>query len=61
MPPAEPSRLSASRPRAPVCPVSAIPVSGQTGARGLLALNLDGSAGGITLHLLVFVDLFGDT
>jgi hypothetical protein len=38
-----------------------IALTGQTGARGLLALNLDGSAGGITLHLLVFVDLFGST
>jgi len=56
-----PSQLIGCGPSGPLTGTTAVPVTGQTGARGLLALNLDGSAGGITLHLLVFVDLFGHT
>jgi len=56
-----PSQLIGCGPAGPLSGTTAVPVTGQTGARGLLALNLDGSAGGITLHLLVFVDLFGHT
>jgi len=56
-----PSQLIGCGPAGPLTGTTIIPLTGQTGARGLLALNLDGSASGITLHLLVFVDLFGDT
>jgi hypothetical protein len=56
-----PSQLIGCGPAGGLSGRTGIAVTGQTGARGLLALNLDGSAGGITLHLLVFVDLFGHT
>jgi len=56
-----PSQLIGCGPAGALTGTTGIALTGQTGARGLLALNLDGSAGGITLHLLVFVDLFGHT
>ena len=56
-----PSQLIGCGPAGGLTGTTTIPLTGQTGARGLLALNLDGSADGITLHLLVLVDLFGHT
>ena len=52
-----PSQLSGCGPAGALTAATTMPLNGQTGPRGLLALDLDGAAAGITLHLLVLVDL----
>jgi hypothetical protein len=53
-----PAQLGGCAPGPPTG-TTTLQLTGQTGARGLLALNLDGTAQGITLNLLVLVDLSG--
>ncbi len=51
------SQIAGCGPAGPLGGPTTIALAGTIGARGLLALNLDGAADGISLKLLVLVDL----